>query len=88
VLPIVEANRAQIVKSDFALNKSIQFVPTPEKYPELGMQADYDSRQAGQTRRKVFDRFCDTSTIMCVVHFPSPSTGRGRRWGDGYKFVA
>jgi hypothetical protein len=22
------------------------------------------------------DRFCDTSTIMCVVHFPSPSTGR------------
>jgi hypothetical protein len=20
-------------------------------------------------------RFCDSSTIMCVVHFPSPSTG-------------
>jgi hypothetical protein len=46
------------------------------------------SRQAGQTRRKVFDRFCDSSTVMCVVHFPSPSTGRVRRWGDGYKFVA
>jgi glyoxylase-like metal-dependent hydrolase (beta-lactamase superfamily II) len=29
VLPIVEAKRAQIVKSDFALNESIQFVPTP-----------------------------------------------------------
>jgi hypothetical protein len=56
--------------------------------PELGMRADYDSQQAGQTRRKVFDRFCDTSTVMCVVHFPSPSTGRVRRWGDGYKFVA
>jgi hypothetical protein len=118
VLPIVEAKRAQIVKSDFALNESIQFIPTPGhtidhysvvvgqpgrdafitgdmihspiqgKYPELGMRADYDSRQAGQTRRKVFDRFCDTSTIMCVVHFPSPSTGRVRRWGDGFKFVA
>jgi hypothetical protein len=25
---------------------------------------------------------------MCVVHFPSPSTGHVRRWGDGYKFVA
>jgi glyoxylase-like metal-dependent hydrolase (beta-lactamase superfamily II) len=62
--------------------------PIQGKYPELGMRADYDSRQAGQTRRKVFDRFCDTSTVMCVVHFPSPSTGRVRRWGNGYKFVS
>jgi hypothetical protein len=62
--------------------------PIQAKYPELGMRADYDSRQAGQTRRQVFDRFCDSSTLMCVVHFPSPSTGRVRRWGDGYKFVA
>ena len=29
VLPIVEAKRAQIVTSDFALNKSVQFIPTP-----------------------------------------------------------
>ena len=61
--------------------------PLQGKYSELGMRADYDSPQAGQTRRKVFDRFCDASTIMCVTHFPSPSTGRVRRWGDGYKFV-
>jgi glyoxylase-like metal-dependent hydrolase (beta-lactamase superfamily II) len=118
VLPIVEAKRAQIVKSDFAFNESIQFIPTPGhtidhysvlvgrpgqdalitgdmihspiqgKYPELGMRADYDSRAAGQTRRQVFDRFCDAPTVMCVTHFPSPSTGRVRRWGDGYKFVA
>jgi glyoxylase-like metal-dependent hydrolase (beta-lactamase superfamily II) len=117
VLPIVEAKRAQVVKSDFALNESIKFIPTPGhtidhysvlvgrpgqdalitgdmihspiqgKYPELGMRADYDSRVAGETRRKVFDRFCDSSTLMCMVHFPSPSTGRVRRWGDGYKFV-
>jgi len=118
VLPIVAAKRAQIVKSDFAFNESIQFIPTPGhtidhysvlvgrpgrdalitgdmihspiqgKYPELGMRADYDSRQAGQTRRQVFDRFCDAATVMCVTHFPSPSTGRVRRWGEGYKFVA
>jgi glyoxylase-like metal-dependent hydrolase (beta-lactamase superfamily II) len=117
VLPIVEAKRAQIVKSDFALNESVQFIPTPGhtidhysvlvgqpgqdalitgdmirspiqgKYPELGMRADYDSRQAGQTRRKVFDLFCDAPTVMCMTHFPSPSTGRVRRWGEGYKFV-
>jgi glyoxylase-like metal-dependent hydrolase (beta-lactamase superfamily II) len=118
VLPIVEAKRAQIVASDFVLNESVQFIPTPGhtidhysvlvgqpgqdalitgdmihspiqgKYPELGMRADYDSPQAGQTRRKVFDRFCDASTIMCITHFPSPSTGRVRRWGEGYKFVS
>ena len=118
VLPIVEAKRAQIVRSDFALNESVEFVPTPGhsidhysvlvgrpgqdalitgdmihsplqgKYPELGMRADYDSRQAGQSRRKVFERFCDSPTIMCVTHFPTPSTGRLQRWGDGYKFVS
>ena len=82
VLPIIEARRAQIVKSDFALNESIQFIPTPghtidhysvlvgrpgrdalitgdmihspiqARYPDLGMRADYDSGQAGETRRK------------------------------------
>jgi glyoxylase-like metal-dependent hydrolase (beta-lactamase superfamily II) len=118
VLPIVEAKRAQIVTSDFALNESVQFIPTPGhtidhysvlvghpgrdaliagdmihspiqgKYPELGMRADYDSRQAGKTRRQIFDRFCDAPTIMCITHFPSPSTGRVRRLGDGYKFVS
>jgi glyoxylase-like metal-dependent hydrolase (beta-lactamase superfamily II) len=61
--------------------------PLQGRYPELGMRADYDSNQAGMTRRKVFDRFCEESTLMCVTHFPMPSTGRVRRWGDGYKFV-
>jgi hypothetical protein len=51
------------------------------------MRADHDSRQAGQTRRKVFDRFCDEPTLMCVAHFPSPSISRVRRWDDGYKFI-
>jgi glyoxylase-like metal-dependent hydrolase (beta-lactamase superfamily II) len=118
VLPIVAAKRAQVVKSDFALDESVRLLPTPGhtidhfsvlvgragadalitgdmihsplqgKYPGLGMMADYDSTQAGQTRHKIFDRFCDEPTILCATHFPTPSTGRVRRWGDGYKFVA
>ncbi len=118
VLPIIAAKREQIVKSDFAFNEQVRFVPSPGhtidhfsvlvgpagadvlitgdmihspiqgKYPELGMMADYDSKQAEQTRRKVFDRFCEEPTIMCATHFPQPSTGRVRRWGNGYKFVA
>ena len=118
VLPIVDAKRAQIVKSDYALDDTMQFIPTPghsidhfsvlvgrpgadalitgdmihsplqARYPELGMMVDYDSRQAGETRRKVFDRFCESPTVICVTHFPSPSTGLLRRWDDGYKFVS
>jgi hypothetical protein len=52
------------------------------------MRADYDSKRAGESRRKIFGRFCDTSTLMCTAHFPSPSTGRLARWGDGFKLVA
>lgn len=61
--------------------------PLQGKYPDLGMLADYDSTQAAHTRRTVFDRLCDAPTIVCATHFPMPSTGRVRRWGDGYTFV-
>jgi glyoxylase-like metal-dependent hydrolase (beta-lactamase superfamily II) len=118
VLPIIAAKREQIVKSDFAFNEQVRFVPSPGhtidhfsvlvgpagadvlitgdmihspiqgKYPEFGMMSDYDSKQAGQTRRKIFDRFCEEPTIMCATHFPQPSTGLVRRAGNGYKFVA
>jgi hypothetical protein len=52
------------------------------------MMSDYDSPQAGVTRRKVFDRFSDEPTVLCASHFPMPSTCQVRRWGDGYKFIA
>jgi glyoxylase-like metal-dependent hydrolase (beta-lactamase superfamily II) len=117
VLPIVAANRVDVVKSDHALNDLVQLIPTPghtidhysvhigrpgrdavvtgdmvhsplqARYPELGMMADLDSPQAGRTRRSLFGRFCDTSTLMCTAHFPSPSIGRIASWGDGFKFV-
>ncbi len=118
VLPIIEARRAEVVKSDYTLGDLVQLVPTPghtidhysvhvgrpgqdalitgdmihspiqARFPDLGMRADYDSKLAGQTRRKVFGRFCDTSTLMCMAHFPSPSTGRIVRWGDGFGFIS
>ncbi len=118
VLPIVAANRAEIVKSDHALGDAVRLIPTPghsidhfsvqvgksgqdaiitgdmihspiqARYPELGMRADYDSKQAGQSRRQLFERVCDTSTLMCMAHFPSPSTGRLTRWDDGFRFVS
>jgi glyoxylase-like metal-dependent hydrolase (beta-lactamase superfamily II) len=117
VLPIVAANRSQIVKSDFEFDETVKLVPTPghtidhfsvrlgrpgqdalitgdmihsplqARYPELGMFSDYDSKQAGATRRRMLAELCDTSTLMCTAHFPSPSMGRITRWYDGFRFV-
>jgi glyoxylase-like metal-dependent hydrolase (beta-lactamase superfamily II) len=72
---------------DAVLTGDMIHSPLQGRYPDLGMRADYDSKIAGQSRRKLFGRFCDTSTLMCMAHFPSPSTGRLARWGDGFKFV-
>ncbi|MFL5280744.1 MAG: MBL fold metallo-hydrolase [Rhodopila sp.] len=118
VLPIVAANRQEIVRSDHALNDEVKLIPTPghtidhysvhigkpgadaiiggdmihsplqARYPELGMRADYDSGIAGESRRRVFGQICDTSTLFCSGHFPSPSIGRFTRWGDGFRFVS
>jgi glyoxylase-like metal-dependent hydrolase (beta-lactamase superfamily II) len=117
VLPIVAANRADIVTSQHALNDLVRLIPTPghtidhysvlvgkpgadavvtgdmihsplqARYPELGMMADYDSKLAGVSRRELFGRFCDTSTLMCTAHFPSPSTARVVRWRDAFDFA-
>jgi glyoxylase-like metal-dependent hydrolase (beta-lactamase superfamily II) len=59
--------------------------PLQARYPELGMFADYDSAEGGRTRRKVLERFCDSATLLCTVHFPEPSMGRITRWEDGFK---
>ena len=74
--------------SDCLITGDMIHSPLQGKYPRYGMMSDYDSRQAETTRHQVFDRFCDSATVMCATHFPSPSTGRVRRWEKGYKFVA
>jgi glyoxylase-like metal-dependent hydrolase (beta-lactamase superfamily II) len=61
--------------------------PLQVLYPDLGTSADYDSKQAAITRRKVFDQYCDTSTLFCTAHFPVSSIGRIVRWRDTFKFV-
>ena len=115
VLPIIEANRAELVASEHALNDHIRLMPTPghtpdhfavcagkggdkavftgdlvhsplqARYPELVMRVDFDRDQAARTRRAFFERYCDTDTLCCTMHFPSPSVGYIKRWGDGFK---
>ena len=114
VLPIVNANKAEIVRNDYAIGDHVRILPTPGHtpghvafafgkgkddavfagdlvhsplqmlYPELSPKFDVDPKQAAATRRSFFERYCDTSTLCCTAHFPSPSTGNIRRKGNGF----
>ena len=118
VLPIVEAGRAELVRSDHALDDHVHLLPTPghtpdhfsvrlasagraavvtgdaihsplqARYPELSSRPDYDKAQAAATRRALLESCCDSDTLFCTAHFPSPSAGRVTRWGDGFRFTA
>ena len=61
--------------------------PLQLRYPDLGMRADHDPAQAAQSRRRVLEGLCDTSTLLCTMHFPSPSMGRVVRWDEGFRLV-
>jgi glyoxylase-like metal-dependent hydrolase (beta-lactamase superfamily II) len=62
--------------------------PIQARYPEVTHFIDYDPEQGVQSRRKVFESVCDTSTLMCMAHFGSPSMGHMTRWGEGFRFVS
>jgi glyoxylase-like metal-dependent hydrolase (beta-lactamase superfamily II) len=115
VLPIIDANKAELVTSDHALDDHVRLMPTPghtpdhfavcagragdaavftgdlvhspiqARYPDLVMRVDTDPAQASATRRRFFERYCDSETLCCTMHFPSPSVGHIKRWGDGFR---
>jgi glyoxylase-like metal-dependent hydrolase (beta-lactamase superfamily II) len=59
--------------------------PLQARYPDLAMYVDYDARQGAATRRKFLETYCDTGTLCCFAHFPSPSRGHIKRWGEGFR---
>jgi len=59
--------------------------PLQARYPDLAMRVDYNPAQGSATRRKFLETYCDTDTLCCFAHFPSPSRGHIKRWGDGFK---
>jgi glyoxylase-like metal-dependent hydrolase (beta-lactamase superfamily II) len=118
VLPIMEANRADLVASDFRLGDHVRLLPTPghtpghvaialghdgrdavmtgdlihsplqARYPELSTKFDIDQNTAAITRRTFLEDLCDRPTLCCTSHFPSPSVGRIKRWGEGFRCEA
>jgi hypothetical protein len=61
--------------------------PLQARYPELSMRADVNPTQGSLTRRKFLEHYCDSDTLICTGHFPSPSCGHVKRWDDGFRFV-
>jgi hypothetical protein len=47
--------------------------PLQTRYPELSVKFDVDQAEAAVTRRNFLERYCDTDTLCCTAHFPSPS---------------
>jgi glyoxylase-like metal-dependent hydrolase (beta-lactamase superfamily II) len=62
--------------------------PLQLRFPELATRADFDSRQAVQTRCELFERELDARSLVCTMHFPEHSAGRLERWDNGYRFEA
>ena len=62
--------------------------PLQARYPEISMRADFDPQQSARTRRTFLERYCDTPTVCCTAHFPSPSAAKITRWGDGFRCTA
>src|ERR1700712_6012968 len=69
---------------DAVVSGDLMHSPLQTRYPELSAKFDIDQAQAAATRRNFLERYCDTDTLCCTAHFPSPSTGKIRRCGDGF----
>jgi glyoxylase-like metal-dependent hydrolase (beta-lactamase superfamily II) len=70
---------------DAVITGDLIHTPLQARYTELSMRVDYDPKQSADTRRKFLESYCDTSTLCCFAHFPSPSRGHIKRWGEGFR---
>ena len=75
-------------KDDAAISGDLMHSPLQTRFPELSAKFDVDPAQAAMTRRRFLERYCDTDTLCCTAHFPSPSTGKIRRRGNGFSCEA
>lgn len=71
-------------KDDAVFVGDMMHSPLQLQYPDLSPRFDVDPVQAATTRKTFLERYCDTDTLCCTAHFPSPSTGKIRRKGNGF----
>lgn len=75
-------------KDEAVFSGDLMHSPLQTRYPELSAKFDVDQTVAAATRRGFLERYCDTDTLCCTAHFPSPSTGKIRRLGNGFSCEA
>jgi glyoxylase-like metal-dependent hydrolase (beta-lactamase superfamily II) len=75
-------------KDDVVFAGDLMHTPLQTRYPELSPKFDVDPKLAAATRRNFLQRYCDTDTLCCTAHFPSPSVGKIRRAGNGFSCEA
>ena len=63
-------------KDDAVFSGDLIHSPIQARYPEMSMKFDVDQAEAAKTRRSFLERYCDTDTLCCTAHFPSPSVGK------------
>lgn len=73
---------------DAVFSGDLMHSPLQTRHPELSAKFDVDQAQAAATRRNFLERYCDTGTLCCTAHFPSPSSGKIRRLGNGFSCEA
>ena len=72
-------------RDDAVMTGDLIHVPLQLRYPEFSFANDKDPVQSAATRRSFLERYCDSPTLCCTAHFPSPSTGHIKRWNDGFR---
>lgn len=75
-------------KDDAVFSGDLMHSPIQTLYPEMSVKFDVDQAQAATTRRSFLERYCDTDTLCCTAHFPSPSVGKIKRKGNGFVCAA
>ena len=75
-------------KDEAVFSGDLMHSPLQALYPEMSMKFDVDQAAAAKTRRGFLERYCDTETLCCTAHFPSPSVGRIKRRGNGFSCEA
>jgi glyoxylase-like metal-dependent hydrolase (beta-lactamase superfamily II) len=75
-------------KDDAVFSGDLVHSPLQALYPEMSMKFDVDQATAAKTRRSFLERYCDSDTLCCAAHFPSPSVGRIKRKGNGFSCEA
>lgn len=75
-------------KDEAVFSGDLMHSPLQALYPEMSMKFDVDQATAAKTRRSFLERYCDTDTLCCTAHFPSPSVGRIKRKGNGFSCEA